>query len=266
MSSTCGFCFGYRRASGRFSELATCKMPPPCNEGYSQFKMPGTNTMCCRRTPVRRTTTPRVPSGPRVTTTTTGTGGCPHGKAKCLATGRCVLLRNLANCGRSVTTRSEASVNLRNAKQQLKDRYSQILDGKRKSPGFITNMKTVNGKNSAEKIANINRVLTACRRAGVSLIKRDGKNFKAFSTLVGQCNVKFSRESPSGSILSDRRGRNNLIQRWRARRAATQNDQFNRAVNTPLPDDDEEDVFYDANEFGRRIRNNSMGRRIRRGW
>jgi len=266
MSNTCGFCFGLRRSSGKFSDLATCRMPPPCNDGFRQFKMPGTNSMCCRKIPTRRPRVPRVP-----VTRSRVPGACPSGKVRCRANGRCVLRRNLSKCGRSTTARSEASVNLKNAKQQLKNKYNQMINGKLKSPGFITNLKTVNGKNSAEKIANINRVLNACRRSGVPLVKKDGKNFKAFSTLVAQCNVKFSRESPSGSILSDRRGGgggNNLIQQWRARRANERSSldaDFNRALNTPLPDDDDsDDEFFDANEFGKKRTRRVVRRVVRK--
>ena len=108
-----------------------------------------------------------------------------------------------------------------------------MVNGKRMAPAFINNTKVVSGKTSAEKIANINRVLTTCKRAGVPLLKKDGKGFKAYSTLIAQCNVKLSRESPSGSIFSEPK-KNSLIANWRARRANNNNrvnDDFQRALN-----------------------------------
>ena len=33
---------------------------------------------------------------------------------------------------------------------------------------------------------------------GVSIVKKNGKSFKAYSTLVSQCHIKFLRSSPAG--------------------------------------------------------------------
>ena len=217
--------FGRRKVAS-FANLAGCQMPPPCNLGYSQFKMPGTNTMCCRRSTIG--VKKQKP--------------CKSGKVRCAVTGRCVTRKNVKKCGTP-----KAPGKFDNAVRILKENYSFDIKGKSKSPSFITNRKKVSGKNTAEKIANIRRVLSTCKRAGVKLVKVDRNGnptgFKAFSTLVRQCNVTFSKESKAGTIFSElkkpRYTVNNAVASWRSRSPSISSSEgvFERALRTPLPDD-----------------------------
>ena len=238
---------------GSFSDLATCRMPPPCMEGYTQFRMPGTDSMCCRKTtaakaPVRR----KKP--------------CQGGKVRCKVTGRCILRRNIKKCnnGSSAPKTPRApkpgSIDMKAAKALLRNNYSMLLNGKSRAPGFITTLKGVTGKNPAEKIANLRRVLSTCKRVGVPLLKKSGKGFKSYRTLISQCKVTMS--TPVQNIFSERPGgsvNNRLLSKIRAFRAAkaskplptveaamlarpaapvqTLDEFYQDALNTPLPND-----------------------------
>jgi hypothetical protein len=152
------------------------------------------------------------------------------------------------------------SVNMKAAKELLRKNYSMLINGVQRAPGFITTLKGVTGKNPAEKIANLRRVLSTCKRVGVPLLKKTGKGFKAYRTLVSQCKVTISK--PVQNIFSERPGgsvNNRLLSKIRAFRAAkaskplptveaamlaqpvapVQNlDEFYQdALNTPLPND-----------------------------
>ncbi len=159
-----------------------CTSPPPCNQGYSQFRMSKDGPVCCRRKKV---------SKPKVVKK------CPKSKKRCPTTGRCVLKKNIKKCSTKKSTKI-VGFDLKRAKDMLKKKYAQSINGKLKVPSFLNTMTTVNGKTSADKIANINRVLITCKKMGVPLLKKDGRAFKSYRTLVSQCSVRFRKASPSG--------------------------------------------------------------------
>lgn len=82
----------YFGAGGSFKDLATCRMPPPCMEGYSQFRMPGTDSMCCRKSKGAKKSRPCKCAPGYVKP-------CPHGKVKCPITGKCIKKKNEDLCG-----------------------------------------------------------------------------------------------------------------------------------------------------------------------
>jgi len=219
---------------GSFRDLATCTMPPPCMEGYSQFRMPGTDSMCCRRTSAAKGSVRRKKP-------------CQGGKVRCKASGKCILRRNLKKCNsgssepKTPRASKPGSINMKAAKELLRNNYSMILNGKSRAPGFITTLKGVTGKNPAEKIANLRRVLSTCKRVGVPLLKKTGKGFKAYSTLVSQCNVRMT--TPVQNIFSQRPGKavNNVLRNklnaLRARKS--QDDSINSFLGVPNKSQDD---------------------------
>ena len=169
-----------------------CAFPPPCGSDYSQFKMSKGGPACCRRKKSVKKSIKKVSKSKVVKK-------CPKSKKRCPTTGRCVLKKNVKKCGS--TAKKVAKVDgfdLKRAKDMLKKKYAQSINGKLKVPSFLSSMTTVNGKTSADKIANINRVLITCKKMGVPLLKKDGKMFKSYRTLVSQCSVRFRKASPSG--------------------------------------------------------------------
>jgi hypothetical protein len=188
---------------GTFRKLKGCKMPPPCNQGYSQFKMKGTRgTMCCRKNKSEVSARKKKP--------------CKDGKVRCSKNGVCMLRKNLKKCHGSVAVAKAVGASgfsLVDAKKKLSATYAVSVNGKLKAPGFIGTLNGVTGRGPIEKIANLRRVLSSCKKMGVSLVKKDGK-FKTYRTLVGQCGVKF-RSTPAPIALS------NVIAKYRARKAAS---------------------------------------------
>jgi hypothetical protein len=188
---------------GTFRKLKGCKMPPPCNLGYSQFKMKGTRgTMCCRKDKSAVSARKKKP--------------CKNGKVRCSKNGVCMLRKNLKKCHGSVAVAKAVGVSgfsLVDAKKKLRVTYAVSVNGKLKAPGFIGTLKGVTGRGPIEKIANLRRVLSSCKKMGVKLVKQDGK-FKTYRTLVGQCGVKF-RSTPAPIALS------NVLAKYRARKAAS---------------------------------------------
>jgi len=73
-----------------------------------------------------------------------------------------------------------------NSTKLIKKFYSRS----KKYPSFIKTLYRVNGKNSSEKIKNINRVLNKCKRLGISLLKKNGKDFKSYRGLLSSCDEK----------------------------------------------------------------------------
>ena len=216
---------------GTFRKLKGCKMPPPCNLGYSQFKMKGTRgTMCCRKTKSKVSSRKKKP--------------CTGGKVRSSTTGRCVLRKNLKRKGSKAVGASGFS--LVDAKKKLRVTYAVKVNGKLKAPGFIGTLKGVTGRGPIEKIANLRRVLSSCKKIGVKLVKQDGK-FKTYRTLVGQCGVKF-RSTPGPIALS------NLLAKRRARKAAAAAEPKQLMLewkpSAPLPDD----IDLNALDFGMRLR------------
>ena len=84
---------------------------------------------------------------------------------------------------RPVKVNNLKAADLINMKKKLKQSYSMNIDGKPKAPSFINTLKDVTGHGSAEKIANLRRVLSTCRKMGVPLVRSDGKKFKEYKYL-----------------------------------------------------------------------------------
>jgi len=121
---------------------------------------------------------------------------CPASKRRSRTSGKCVSRKvRLVNKGPSTNC---TGVNIYNARSILKMRILKEVNGPAnlKMPSFLTRFEGVTGANSAEKIANIRRLLVACKKNNVSLLKKSGKGFKKFATLKTQCGVCFKK--PSG--------------------------------------------------------------------
>jgi hypothetical protein len=101
---------------------------------------------------------------------------------------------------------------LADAKKKLRVLYAMDVGGKIRSPAFISKLTGVNGRNGAEKIANIRRTLSTCKKMGIPIVSSNGKKFKTYRTLVNQCKVSF-KKTPSGVHLS------NLISKFKKRKA-----------------------------------------------
>ena len=105
-----------------------------------------------------------------------------------------------------------SSFSITDAKNKLRAAYSINLNGAMRAPKFITTLEGVTGNGAGNKIANLRRVLSSCKKMGVPLVKENGK-FKKYRTLVDQCGVTF-KTTPGIMSLS------NLLAKRRARRAA----------------------------------------------
>jgi hypothetical protein len=148
------------------------------------------------------------------------------------------------------------------AKELLRNNYSMVINGVQRAPGFITTLKGVTGKNPAEKIANLRRVLSTCKRVGVPLLKKTGKGFKAYRTLVSQCSVTMTR--PVQNIFAQSPGKalnlnNVFLNKLKAIRARkSQDDSINSFLGIPnKSQDDSINSFLGMpnNKFGmRRLR------------
>jgi hypothetical protein len=132
---------------------------------------------------------------------------CPKGYMYCKMMGTCVHKKKKS--ARFGATKKKVdkqrTVNILAAKKLLRTNYSMLVNGKMKAPSFITTLKGVNGKSGAEKVANLRRVLSTCKKEGIPLLKKNTKSFKSYRTLVSQCKVKFSM-SMSSSVLNQKRG------------------------------------------------------------
>jgi len=89
------------------------------------------------------------------------------------------------------------SVNMKAAKEILRENYAEDVNGRLRAPGFITTLKGVTGRTQADKIANLRRVLATCRRVGIPLLKVNGSGFKSYRTLVSQCAVRMTQPVPN---------------------------------------------------------------------
>ena len=134
---------------------------------------------------------------------------CPRGYMYCSMRGKCIHKKPKRSAfGRKTTKKSmdkQRSVNILAAKKLLRTNYSVSVNGKMKAPSFITTLRGVNGKSGAEKVANLRRVLSTCKKVGVPLIKKNTRTFKSYRTLVTQCKIKFSSAMDS-SVLNQKRG------------------------------------------------------------
>jgi hypothetical protein len=122
-------------------------------------------------------------------------GKCIHKKPK----------RSAFGAAKKKSVEKQRSVNILAAKKLLRTNYSVSVKGKMKAPSFITTLRGVNGKSGAEKVANLRRVLSTCKKVGVPLLKKNTKSFKSYRTLVTQCKIKFSKSMDS-SVLNQKRG------------------------------------------------------------
>ena len=152
-----------------------CKNSPPCGSGYVQYRL-SSGSMCCRKA--------RKSSGRKST-------GRPHAR-------------------KTSTTSGLSGSSLASAKKKLKSSYSMMVNGKPRAPPFISTLTGVTGHGMSEKIANLRRTLSTCKKMGVPLMRSDGKKFKTYRTLVGQCGVTFTK-TPKGMHLS------NLVAKRRSR-------------------------------------------------
>lgn len=167
---------------------------------------------------------------------------------------------------RKKSTTPKSSINILAAKKLLRSNYSQMVKGKMRAPSFITTLKSVNGKSGAEKIANLRRVLSSCKKMGIPLLKANGSGFKSYRTLVASCKVTFSR--PTGtSVLGEKRGKeainkadtllNRKLREWKQKKASPakkngllllDNKPYNSSSRMiEYPDNDK---FYDAPSYG----------------
>jgi len=122
-------------------------------------------------------------------------GSCIHKKPK----------RSAFGAAKKKSVDKQRSVNILAAKKLLRTNYSVSVNGKMKAPSFITTLRGVNGKSGAEKVANLRRVLSTCKKVGIPLLKNNTRTFKAYRTLVTQCKIKFSSAMDS-SVLNQKRG------------------------------------------------------------
>ena len=133
---------------------------------------------------------------------------CPRGYMYCSMRGSCVhkkSKRSAFGAAKKKSVDKQRTVNILAAKKLLRTNYSVSFKGKMKAPSFITTLRGVNGKSGAEKVANLRRVLSTCKKVGVSLLKKNMKSFKSYRTLVTQCKIKFSKSMDS-SVLNQKRG------------------------------------------------------------
>jgi len=95
-------------------------------------------------------------------------------------------------------------------KNQIKKYYS-IPKGK--YPSFIKTLKGVSGRTKTDKMRNVKKVLSNCRKYGISLYKRNGKTFKEYRSLVSSCNrgqIKDNLVSATNSIQVLQQDKENL--------------------------------------------------------
>jgi hypothetical protein len=139
-----------------------CKFPPPCNEGYEQFKLKGGGPPCCRKINHDK--------------------GCPAGKFKCPITGHCIMKRYLKTCGNVSDLKKEI--------MGLVDTYGVTVKGVKSLPSYMKTLRGIGGKNRTERLNRVKHVLDVCKGANIPLVKNNGR-FKQFKTLVSQCKAQF---------------------------------------------------------------------------
>ena len=133
---------------------------------------------------------------------------CPRGYMYCSLRGSCIHKKpkkRAFGAAKKKSVDKQRSVNILAAKKLLRTNYSVSVKGKMRAPSFITTLRGVNGKSGAEKVANLRRVLSTCKKVGVPLLKKNMKSFKTYRTLVTQCKIKFS-SSMDSSVLNQKRG------------------------------------------------------------
>jgi len=87
----------------------------------------------------------------------------------------------------------------------LKKSYGVSVNGKIRVPSFVSTFKSVPGRTFEEKLAKVRLVLSICKRMNKSLLKKTGKSFKSYRTLVTECKVKFKKTSPISTIEAAQR-------------------------------------------------------------
>jgi hypothetical protein len=103
-------------------------------------------------------------------------------------------------------TKSTKGTKKTGSKNILKTNYSVLVKGKMKAPSFISTLKGVSGKTRNDKLANLRRLLSTCKKKRISLLKKNGTGFKSYRTLVSQCGVTFKTPT-STSILNEKPGK-----------------------------------------------------------
>jgi len=165
-----------------------CKNKPPCGPGYVKYRL-ASGEMCCRK--ARSSSRSAVPK------------------------------KSSASSG------AKSGFSLTNAKKMLRQKYSTVINGRISAPPFISTLMGVTGHGSSEKIANLNRTLSTCKKMGVPLVSVNGKKFKSYRTLVSQCGVSFTK-TPRGMHAS------NLVAKFRKNRGSKYNPMADGYE--PLPD------------------------------
>ena len=125
-----------------------CTNKPPCGSGYIKYRL-ASGKMCCRKS---KGSSMKKPSSTK------------------------------SSYLKKTKKETLSASDLKNMKNKLKASFSMVVDGKSKSPPFIGTLKDVTGHGAIEKIANLRRVLSTCRKMGVPLMRSDGKKFKTYKT------------------------------------------------------------------------------------
>jgi hypothetical protein len=91
------------------------------------------------------------------------------------------------------------------------------MSGLKTAPSWVSSFKGVSGPSISEKVGRVNRTLLACKQMGIPLVQKNGKKYKAFSTLKAQCGVRFTRENKN-KVVSTRNVESKLLSKLRKMR------------------------------------------------
>lgn len=154
---------------------------------------------------------------------------CTRPKTRSRTTGRCRLpsLKRTTRSKAKVNTKKRVpsgGINVKGAKQMLSFKVMS-MSGLRTAPSWITSFKGVSGPSVSEKVGRVNRMLLACKQMGIPLVQKNGKKYKAFSTLKSQCGVRFTKENKN-NVVSIKGVENNLLAKLAQMRQA-------KLANTP---------------------------------
>jgi hypothetical protein len=129
---------------------------------------------------------------------------CGEGKKRKRSTGKCVKTR-VKKTKKTSVTKTKIPSNKKRVVALLKKSYGVSVNGKIKVPSFVSTFKSVPGRTFDDKLAKVRLVLSTCKKMNKSLLKKTGKSFKSFKTLVSECKVKFKKTSPIRTIESAQR-------------------------------------------------------------
>jgi len=147
---------------------------------------------------------------------------CKRPKTRSRTTGRCKLpsLKNINRSKAKVTYRKKrvtsGDINVKAAKQMLGSKVMS-MSGLKTAPSWVSSFKGVSGPTIAEKAGRVNRTLLACKQMGIPLVQKNGKKYKAFSTLKAQCGVRFTRENKN-KVVSTTNVESKLLSKLRKMR------------------------------------------------